>query len=144
MRFEALYSTLFVHSSLVFLIQIYCFRMYVLFSPLASFSAYLLIYMPFIAQMAGLSQSEGALLMTISGCMDLLARLVLSLLADKKWFSKTKASRYHFLSSIIIEVSIISYSSLSPPPPSLFLLPLLPGKRIVRDSVHFLQPCDPP
>lgn len=70
----------------------YCYRMYVVFSPLASFSVYLLVYMPFIAQMAGLSQSDGAFLMMISGFMDLLARVALSFLADKKWFSKAKVS----------------------------------------------------
>ena len=74
------------------LFQIYCFRMFVIFSPLASFSVYLVVYMPLIAQMAGLSQSEGALLMTISGFTDLFARGVLSLLADKKWFSKSKVN----------------------------------------------------
>ena len=61
---------------------------------------------------------EGAILMTISGCMDLLPRSDFSFVADKKSFSKTKASQ--FLSSVLVEMSTINYSTSSlPSPPSL-------------------------
>ncbi|GFN94339.1 monocarboxylate transporter [Plakobranchus ocellatus] len=81
--------------------KIYCFRMFLLFSPLATFNVYLLIYMPFIATMSGLTQADGAFLMTISGFMDLLARLVLSCMADFKWFSKTRVVA---LSMVVLSV----------------------------------------
>ena len=64
--------------------------------------------------------SEGVILMTISGCMDLLPRLDFTFVADKKWFSKTKASQCRFLSSALVELSTIKYSTSSlpsPPPP---------------------------
>ncbi|RUS84547.1 hypothetical protein EGW08_007716 [Elysia chlorotica] len=99
------------------LFKIYCFRMYLVFSPLASFGAYLLIYMPFIAQMAGLTQSEGALLMTISGCMDLLTRMVLSLFADKKWFSKTKVTAFS-----MVVLGVVCHSSVIIDSYNMFLL----------------------
>uniref|UniRef100_A0A2C9LYU7 Major facilitator superfamily (MFS) profile domain-containing protein n=1 Tax=Biomphalaria glabrata TaxID=6526 RepID=A0A2C9LYU7_BIOGL len=72
------------------LFKSWLFRMMVVFTGLGVFTNYLSIYMPIIAFTSGISKSDSALLMTISGLMDLLTRVVTGFLGDLKFVSKTK------------------------------------------------------
>ncbi|KAK0066517.1 monocarboxylate transporter 14 [Biomphalaria pfeifferi] len=72
------------------LFKSWLFRMMVVFTGLGVFTNYLSIYMPIIAFTSGISKSDSALLMTISGLMDLVTRVVTGFLGDLKFVSKTK------------------------------------------------------
>ncbi|KAH9488598.1 hypothetical protein Btru_061716 [Bulinus truncatus] len=88
------------------LFKSWLFRMMVVFTGLGVFTNYLSIYMPIIAFTSGIDKSDAAMLMMVSGVMDLLTRIVTGFIGDFKWVSKTKMVAFSlFVISIVCHCS---------------------------------------
>lgn len=76
--------------SIVLCLQMWTFRMMTVFVPLSVFANYPIIYMPVIASTLKISKSDAALMMTLSGVMDLVTRIATGFIGDFKFISIAK------------------------------------------------------
>ncbi|BFZ00707.1 hypothetical protein BsWGS_03746 [Bradybaena similaris] len=79
------------------LFKIWRFRMNALFIVLSVNTNYTIIYMPVICSATGISKSDAAILMTLSGVMDLGTRIVTGFIGDFKFVSKPKLVTFSLL-----------------------------------------------
>ncbi|CAG5135060.1 unnamed protein product, partial [Candidula unifasciata] len=81
----------------VSLFKIWRFRMMMVFILLSVFAQYTIIYMPVICSTIQISKADAAILMTMSGVMDLVTRVITGFIGDFKFVSKPKLVTFSLL-----------------------------------------------